>query len=204
MKEFPRLVAILRGMTPADAPALGPVLVEAGFSAIEVPLNSPEPLRGIEALARAVGDVAWIGAGTVLAPDDVSRVADAGARFVVAPNFEPRVVAAAAAKKLPSMPGVATPSEAFNAIAAGADMLKIFPAEQIAPAVVKAWRAVLPEETRLYPVGGITPEKMPAYLAAGAHGFGIGSALWRPGAALDAVRTAAEAFVKTLPKEKRG
>jgi 2-dehydro-3-deoxyphosphogalactonate aldolase len=202
MKEFPRLVAILRGMTPADAPALGTVLVEAGFSAIEVPLNSPEPLRGIEALARAVGNVAWIGAGTVLAADDVSRVADAGARFVVAPNFEPRVVAAASARKLPSMPGVATPSEAFNALAAGADMLKIFPAEQIAPEVVKAWRAVLPEATRLYPVGGITPEKMPAYLAAGAHGFGIGSALWRPGASLDTVRTAAKAFVKAVPEKR--
>jgi len=201
MKEFPRLVAILRGMTPADAPALGAVLVEAGFSAIEVPLNSPDPFRGIEALARAVGKVAWVGAGTVLAPDDVSRAADAGARFVVAPNFEPSVVAAASARKLPSMPGVATPSEAFSALAAGADMLKIFPAEQIAPAVVKAWRAVLPEETRLYPVGGISPEKMPAYLAAGAYGFGIGSALWRPGAPLDAVRTTGGAFVKALSEE---
>jgi 2-dehydro-3-deoxyphosphogalactonate aldolase len=202
MKDFPRLVAILRGMTPADAPALGPVLVEAGFSAIEVPLNSPDPFRGIEALARAVGNVAWVGAGTVLCPDDVSRVADAGARFIVAPNFEPGVVAAASARKLPSMPGVATPSEAFNALAAGAEMLKIFPAEQIAPDVVKAWRAVLPEEARLYPVGGITPEKMPAYLAAGAQGFGIGSALWRPGASLASVRTAAGAFVKALANKK--
>jgi 2-dehydro-3-deoxyphosphogalactonate aldolase len=198
MKEFPRLVAILRGMTPGDAPALGAVLVEAGFSAIEVPLNSPEPFRGIETLARVVGKVAWVGAGTVLSPDDVARAADAGARFIVAPNFEPRVVSAASAIRLPSMPGVATPSEAFNALAAGADMLKIFPAEQIAPAVVKAWRAVLPEETRLYPVGGITPEKMPVYLAAGADGFGIGSALWHPGASLDAVRTTAAAFVKAL------
>jgi 2-dehydro-3-deoxyphosphogalactonate aldolase len=203
MKDFPRLVAILRGMTPADAPALGAALVEAGFSAMEVPLNSPEPFHGIEALARAVGEVAWIGAGTVLSPEDVSRAADAGARFIVAPNFEPRVVAAASAKGLSSMPGVATPSEAFNALAAGADMLKVFPAEQIPPAVVKAWRAVLPDETRLYAVGGITPEKMPAYVAAGADGFGIGSALWRPGASLDAVRTAAAAFVEALP-EKSG
>ncbi len=203
MKDFPRLVAILRGMTPADAPALGRVLVAGGFSSIEVPLNSPEPFRGIEALARAVGNAAWIGAGTVLSPDDAKRAADAGARFIVAPNFEPRVVEAAAAKGLLTMPGVATPSEAFNALAAGADMLKLFPAEQIAPAAVKAWRAVLPEETRLYPVGGITPSRMPEYLAAGADGFGIGSALWRPGASLDAVRTAAEAFVKALA-EKTG
>lgn len=187
------LVAILRGITPAEADAVGDVLYQAGWRLLEVPLNSPEPLRSIEALARRFPD-AVVGAGTVRNADEVRAVHAAGGRLVVSPHFEARVVHAAAALGMVCLPGVATPSEAFAALAEGATALKLFPAEMMAPAVVKALRAVLPADVLLLPVGGITPINMAAYRAAGANGFGIGSALYRPGAELANIRVAARAF----------
>jgi 2-dehydro-3-deoxyphosphogalactonate aldolase len=187
------LVAILRGLTPAEAPAIGAALFEAGFRVLEVPLNSPQPLHSIAALAKALPD-ALVGAGTVLTEEEVRLVQDAGGRLIVSPNFDAKVVEAAAARGLACLPGVATPSEAFAALAAGASGLKLFPAEMIAPAAVKAMRAVLPPEVLLLPVGGITALTMGAYRAAGANGFGIGSALYSPGKDAAAVAAAARAF----------
>jgi 2-dehydro-3-deoxyphosphogalactonate aldolase len=175
------LVAILRGVEPGEAVAIGQVLVDAGFPALEVPLNSPEPLRSIAALAEAFGERVLVGAGTVLDPADVGRVAAAGGRLIVMPHADPAIIHAAKASSLWCIPGVATPTEAFGALSAGADALKMFPAEALPPTVVKAWRAVLPNQAWLLPVGGITPERMAAYLAAGADGFGLGSALYQRG-----------------------
>ncbi|ARJ69290.1 2-dehydro-3-deoxy-6-phosphogalactonate aldolase [Paracoccus contaminans] len=193
------LVAILRGLAPPEAEDIGAALVGAGFRLIEVPLNSPRPLDSIERLARRFGDQAVIGAGTVLDPAEVDALAEAGGRLVVAPNFDPAVAAAAARRGMAYAPGIATPSEAFAALQAGAAMLKLFPAEMIPPAAVKAMRAVLPGAARLVPVGGITPDAMAPYRAAGADGFGLGSALYRPGmGAADVARNAA-AFMAALP-----
>lgn len=175
------LVAILRGLEPGEAVAIGQVLVEAGFRAIEVPLNSPQPLRSIAALASAFGERVLVGAGTVLDPADVGGVAAAGGRLIVMPHADRAVIRAAKALGLWCIPGVATPTEAFGALAAGADALKMFPAEALPPPVVKAWRAVLPQAVWLLPVGGITPERMAPYVAAGADGFGLGSALYQRG-----------------------
>lgn len=175
------LVAILRGITPAEAEAIGAALVAAGFRIIEVPLNSPEPLASIATLARRFGGEALIGAGTVMSAADVDGVRTAGGRLIVMPHADVGVIRAAKAAGLACVPGVATPTEAFAALGAGADALKIFPAEAVPPAVVKAWRAVLPGHVRLLPVGGIGLENMAAYVAAGAAGFGIGSALYKPG-----------------------
>ena len=179
------LVAILRGIRPDEAVAVGRALVDAGWRLIEVPLNSPDPLRSIEALARALPE-AFVGAGTVLASADVRAVHGAGGRMVVAPNFSAEVVAESVRLGCVALPGVATPSEAFAALGAGAAALKLFPAEMIPPAAVKAVRAVLPASTRLLPVGGIDIDNFAAWRAAGASGFGIGSSLYRRG------RTAAE------------
>ena len=190
------LVAILRGVTPDEADSIAAVIVEAGFGAIEVPLNSPDPLASIELLARLFGDRVLVGAGTVLEPSRVDEVADAGARLVVAPNADPFVIERAAKLGLVVVPGVATMTEAFAALKAGASALKLFPGEALGPDVVKAWRAVLPKETQLYPVGGVTPERMGPYRRAGASGFGIGSALYRPAASVDEVRRSAAMFVK--------
>jgi 2-dehydro-3-deoxyphosphogalactonate aldolase len=187
------LVAILRGLTPAEAPAIGAALFAAGFRVLEVPLNSPQPLQSIAALARALPD-ALVGAGTVLTEEEVRLVQDAGGRLIVSPNFDARVVEAAATRGLACLPGIVTPSEAFAALAAGASGLKLFPAEMVSPAAVKALRAVLPPEVLLLPVGGITPTTMTAYRAAGANGFGIGSALYSPGKDAAAVATSARAF----------
>lgn len=190
------LIAILRGITPAEAVPIGEALLEAGFRIIEVPLNSPEPLESIRRLATACGSQARIGAGTVLSVTAVHDVAAAGGTLVVSPNTDPAVIRAAKAAGLWMAPGVATPTEGFAALAAGADMLKVFPAEQITPPVLKAWRAVVPREVPLVPVGGITPERILEYVAAGASGFGLGSALYTPGmAAADVGRTAA-AFIE--------
>jgi 2-dehydro-3-deoxyphosphogalactonate aldolase len=189
------LVAILRGVEPSEAVAIGRVLIDAGFSAIEVPLNSPEPLRSIGALAEALGERALIGAGTVLDAAEVGPIASAGGRLIVMPHADPAVIRAAKAAGLWCIPGVATPTEALRALAAGADALKMFPAEALPPPVVKAWRAVLPKAVRLLPVGGITPEVMAAYVAAGANGFGLGSALYRSDLGPDAIARRAEAFV---------
>ncbi|TWO73073.1 2-dehydro-3-deoxy-6-phosphogalactonate aldolase [Caenimonas sedimenti] len=174
------LVAILRGLPPGDAQEIGAALVKAGWTLLEVPLNSPEPLRSIASLAQAFPQV-LIGAGTVLTPEDVRAVHRAGGQLIISPNFNPAVVREAVRLGLPCVPGVATASEAFAALAEGAAALKLFPAEMIPPAAVKALRAVLPREAALLPVGGIAPESMAAYRAAGATGFGIGSALYRPG-----------------------
>lgn len=188
------LVAILRGLTPAEAPEIGAALVSAGFTLIEVPLNSPEPLASIRLMAEAFGDRALIGAGTVLSPADVDAVAEAGGRIIVMPHADLDVVRAAKARGLICTPGVATPTEAFAARAAGADALKLFPAEGIPPVIVKAWRAVL-KDIPLLPVGGIHAGNMAAYRAAGANGFGIGSALYAPGKSAAAVATDAQTLL---------
>jgi 2-dehydro-3-deoxyphosphogalactonate aldolase len=190
------LVAILRGVKPDEAEAIAAPIVEAGFGAIEVPLNSPEPLASIAILVRRFGERIVIGAGTVLEPYEVDDVAEAGARLVVAPNADRVVIERAAKLKLVALPGVATMTEAFAALKAGASGLKLFPGEAIPPEVVRAWRSVLPKATPLLPVGGITPERIAPYRRAGADGFGIGSALYKPGASVDNVARAAEAFVK--------
>jgi 2-dehydro-3-deoxyphosphogalactonate aldolase len=189
------LVAILRGVTPDEAEAVAAVIVETGFGAIEVPLNSPEPFLSIEKIARRFGDRILVGAGTVLEPSQVDDVAAAGAKLVVAPNADPSVIERAAKLRLLALPGVATMTEAFQALRAGASGLKLFPGEAMPAEVVRAWRAVLPKETELYPVGGVTPERIAPYRHAGANGFGIGSALYKPGASAKEVERAAHAFV---------
>lgn len=187
------LVAILRGITPPEAGAVGDALVAAGWRLIEVPLNSPEPLQGIALLARRHPD-AIVGAGTVRTVDEVRAVHAAGGRLVVSPHFDARVVQAATQLGMASVPGVMTPSEAFAALDAGATALKLFPAEMIPPAAVKALRAVLPADAVLLPVGGIAPGTMAAYRDAGADGFGIGSALYKPGMGAASVAAAAQSF----------
>ena len=174
------LIAILRGLKPAEAAATAAALTGAGFTILEVPLNSPDPLDSIRRMVTAAPD-AIVGAGTVLTRDQVGRVADAGGRIIIAPNFDPRVAAEARRLSLAYCPGVGTVSEAFAALEAGAAALKLFPAEMIPPAAVRAMRAVLPRETRLLPVGGIDPSTMAGYVRAGANGFGLGSALYKPG-----------------------
>ena len=174
------LVAILRGLQPLEALAVGQVLVDASWDLIEVPLNSPQPLQSIATLRKSFPQ-ALVGAGTVLTPEDVRQVHSAGGELIVSPNFNPAVVAEAVRLGMVCLPGVMTASEAFAALAAGASGLKIFPAEMITPMVLKALRAVLPAETLVLPVGSISPLNMPAFRAAGANGFGIGSALFKPG-----------------------
>ena len=190
------LVAILRGLRPEEALPVGQALVSTGWTLIEVPLNSPQPLDSIAALAGALPQ-ALIGAGTVLTPGDVRNVQAAGGQLIVSPNFNPAVVREAVRLGLVCLPGVMTASEAFAALEAGAAGLKIFPAEMITPSVVKALRAVLPPGTVVMPVGGITPGNMRSYLAAGADGFGIGSALYKPGMSAAGVAENAMTFIAT-------
>jgi 2-dehydro-3-deoxyphosphogalactonate aldolase len=187
------LVAILRGIRPDEVLAIGTALYETGFRLIEIPLNSPDPLRSIERLAAELPPDTLVGAGTVMTPGQVADVHAAGGRLIVMPHSDPQVIRAAA--DLVVLPGVATPTEAFAALAAGATSLKAFPAELLTPAVVKAWRAVLPHDIRLLPVGGLTPDKLQAYLEAGASGFGLGGALYRPGDTAERVRQNAQAFM---------
>jgi 2-dehydro-3-deoxyphosphogalactonate aldolase len=194
MAQLP-LIAILRGLTPAEAPAIGEALVSSGFAIIEVPLNSPEPLHSIATLTQQFPQT-LIGAGTVLNAQQVKDVHAAGGRLVVAPNFNPAVVAQALALNMVVLPGVATPTEAFAALDAGAHGLKLFPAEMISPAAVKAMRAVLPKAAALMPVGGITPDNMAVYRAAGASGFGLGSALYAPGQSAELVYEKGAAFMR--------
>lgn len=189
------LVAILRGLEPKRAVAVGKALVEAGFDIIEVPLNSPEPLVSIAALVEALGNRALIGAGTVLAEAEVDALSAIGAQLVVSPNCNPAVIRAAVAHGMVSLPGVLTPTEMFAAIEAGASGLKIFPAEMVGPAGVKAVRAVLPRQVPVLAVGGISAANMGDYLAAGAAGFGIGGALFTPGKPLDAIAADARSIV---------
>ncbi|HUR90555.1 MAG TPA: 2-dehydro-3-deoxy-6-phosphogalactonate aldolase [Ramlibacter sp.] len=187
------LIAILRGIRPDETPSVGQALDEAGWRVVEVPLNSPEPLKSIALLSRAFPQL-LVGAGTVLHAEQVHEVHKAGGRLIVAPNFNAEVVSAAVDLGLQCIPGVVTPSEAFAALDAGATALKLFPAEMIPPAAVKAMRAVLPASTVLLPVGGITAANMAAYLAAGASGFGIGSALYAPGKSAADVKESALDF----------
>lgn len=189
------LIAILRGVRPEEAEATGEALVAAGFTIVEVPLNSPEPLESIARLAHALGDRAVVGAGTVLRIEDVAAVQQAGGTLIIAPNADTRVIAAAAERGLVPLPGVATPTEAFAALDAGAAALKLFPAEAASPAVLKAMRAVLPAGTRVLPVGGIVPEVLGDWHRAGATGFGLGSALYAPGLSASDVAARAARFV---------
>jgi 2-dehydro-3-deoxyphosphogalactonate aldolase len=192
------LVAIIRGVRPDEVEGIGEALIGAGIRIIEVPLNSPDPLGSVGRLAKRFGDDALIGAGTVLDPSDVRRVSEVGGRLIVSPNVHTPVIEATVAAGLVSSPGYFTPSEAFTALRAGAHALKLFPAEAASPAVVKAQRAVLPKDVPLLVVGGVTPEKMGAYLAAGANGFGLGGALYKPGQDPDEVAAQARAFVAGL------
>jgi 2-dehydro-3-deoxyphosphogalactonate aldolase len=188
------LVAILRGMTPAESPGILRALLAEGFLLIEAPLNSPEPYESIRTMRAIAPPEAFVGAGTVKTPAEVEAVAKAGGDLIVMPHADVTVIAAAKARGLIALPGVATPTEAFAALGAGADGLKAFPAEMITPAVVKAWRAVIPASVPILPVGGVTPDNMAPYLAAGAQGFGLGSALYRPGDSAALVREKAAAF----------
>ncbi|MCX7341484.1 MAG: 2-dehydro-3-deoxy-6-phosphogalactonate aldolase [Hyphomicrobiales bacterium] len=188
------LIAILRGIRPDECEAIGDALIASGFRIIEVPLNSPEPLRSVERLNARFGHVALIGAGTVLSESDVDDVSHAGGRLIVSPNMDANVIRATVARGLVSAPGVATPSEGFAALAAGAHMLKLFPGDLVTPAVLKAMRAVFPPATLMVLVGGVSAATMPAYLAAGASGFGIGSSLYKPGDGAELVRTRALSF----------
>jgi 2-dehydro-3-deoxyphosphogalactonate aldolase len=193
MRKLP-LVAILRGLSPAEAADVGDAIVEPGFRLLEVPLNSPQPLDSI-ALMRARFPQALVGAGTVLEARQVREVHAAGGELIVSPNFNAEVITEAVRLGMVCLPGVLTPTEAFGALAAGATGLKLFPAELASPAVVKALLAVLPSGTPVMPVGGITPANMAVWRAAGAAGFGIGSALYKPGKQASAVRDDAKQFV---------
>lgn len=192
------LVAILRGVTPDEVEGIAEALIGAGFAMIEVPLNSPDPFASIERLARRFGDDALIGAGTVLDTGQVRAVHEAGGRLVVSPNTDPAVIAASADAGMVTLPGYFTPSEAFAALAAGATALKLFPADATAPATIKAQRAVLPADTAILAVGGITPATMAPWRAAGAAGFGLGSALYKPGMSAADVGAGAAAFLAAL------
>jgi 2-dehydro-3-deoxyphosphogalactonate aldolase len=192
------LVAILRGVRPDEVEAIGEELVAAGFTLLEVPMNSPDPLDSVARLAKRFEGRAIIGAGTVLDVDGVAAVQAAGGTMVISPNMNPRVIAATAAAGLVSLPGIATPSEAFLALETGATALKLFPAEAASPVVLKAMRAVLPKTVRVLPVGGITPEGMAPWTAAGAAGFGLGGALYSVGATAEQVGANARAFIAAL------
>jgi 2-dehydro-3-deoxyphosphogalactonate aldolase len=191
------LIAILRGVKPDEVEAIGEALVEAGFTILEVPMNSPDPLDSIARLARRFEGRAVVGAGTVLRVEDVEAVGAAGGTLIIAPNANVRVIAAAADKGYVALPGIATPTEAFAALDAGAAALKLFPAEAASPAVLKAMRAILPKDTRVLPVGGIAPELMADWRKAGAAGFGLGSALFAPGMSAADVGARAKTFIET-------
>ena len=175
------LIAILRGLKPDEAVAVGEAIVAAGFRCLEVPLNSPEPLESIRRLRKALDGRALVGAGTVLSVAAARAVAAAGGQLIISPNTNVEVIAETKTLDLLSLPGFFTPSEAFSALDAGADALKLFPAEIAGPKGLKAVRAVLPPATRIYPVGGVDPDSMAAWRSAGASGFGIGSGVFKPG-----------------------
>jgi 2-dehydro-3-deoxyphosphogalactonate aldolase len=189
------LVAILRGIQTKEVQEIGLALYEEGFRLIEVPLNSPTPYDSIRLLRQALPTDCTIGAGTVMTPQQVKQVKQAGGELIVMPHSDCAVIASAKNAELLCAPGAATLTEAFAAIEHGADAIKVFPAEQVTPAVIKAWRAVVPSRIPLLPVGGITPEKMPDYVSAGADGFGLGGALYKPGDSANDVRQAARGFI---------
>ena len=190
-------VAILRGLQPENTQTVIGELCESNFRAVEIPFNSPDPLKSIEIAVREFGGDILVGGGTVLNSGDVKRVCDAGAQFLVSPNADQSVIETTKTLDMVSIPGVSTPTEAFAALQAGADILKLFPAENLPPLVVKSWRAVLPKELWLLPVGGITPEKISSYLTAGADAFGLGSSLFRSGSSSKDVAKSAQLFVST-------
>ncbi len=194
--ELRGVIAILRGVTPAEVVAVAHALRAGGIAIVEVPLNSPQPCESIAALQRAFGDTLLIGAGTVLTPEQVDQVAEAGGRLVLSPNFNAAVVARTRQRGLLSMPGVATPSEGFAALAAGADALKLFPAELLGPPVFKAWRAVFPPATPLFAVGGVGLDNLAAFKQAGATGVGTGSSLYAPGTDAPEIAPRARALVE--------
>ena len=196
------LVAILRGITPDEIDAVADVLVAAGYRIIEVPLNSPDPLRSIERLAQRHGETTLIGAGTVMTPEDVIDVRDAGGELIVMPHIDGDVIEEAKAENLVCIPGAATPSEGFAALSAGADALKLFPAEAIPPKIVKAWRAVFPAQTKLLAVGGISSANIAEYVAAGTSGFGIGSTIYAPGRAVADIKAAASELLQAYEAAK--
>jgi 2-dehydro-3-deoxyphosphogalactonate aldolase len=192
------LIAILRGVTPQEVVGIGEAVFDAGFSLIEVPLNSPDPLDSVARLAQAFAGRAVIGAGTVLEEQEVEAVHAAGATMIISPNANIEVIERTVRAGLVSLPGIDTPSEAFAALRAGATALKLFPAEGASPSVLKAMRAVLPASVRVFPVGGITPDNMSGWLKAGAAGFGLGSALYTPGSTPEQVSIRARKFVAAL------
>ncbi|SMO71462.1 2-dehydro-3-deoxy-6-phosphogalactonate aldolase [Paracoccus laeviglucosivorans] len=192
------IIAILRGLTPAEALPVGRALIDAGIDRIEVPLNSPNPLESIRLMAASFAGQATIGAGTVLTVEDVARVADAGGRMIVSPNMNPDVIRETVRRGLESYPGVFTATECFAAIAAGASGLKIFPADQAGPGYLKALRAVLPRDMPVYAVGGVGPGNFAQWFAAGAQGFGIGTSLYKPGDSADQVGARAREMVAAL------
>lgn len=196
MKPIEGVIAILRGVQPAEVLDVAQALIAGGIGIIEVPLNSPQPFASIARLAREVGGQVRVGAGTVLTAADVDRAADAGATLVLAPNFDAAVVQRCVQRGLFAMPGVATPSEGFAALAAGAHGLKLFPGEMLGPPVMKAWRAVFAPGTAFYAVGGVGEHNIAAYKAAGAAGVGLGSSLYAPGVALAELTRRARVLVQ--------
>jgi 2-dehydro-3-deoxyphosphogalactonate aldolase len=197
------IIAILRGIAPEDAKAVGEALIETGITTIEIPLNSPRPLESIALLAKAFGSVATIGAGTVLSVQDVRQIASAGGSIVVSPSFDAEVVQETKSLNMASWPGVLSPTECFAALKAGADGLKIFPCSVLGPSGVKAIRAVLPPETSVYAVGGAGPTNFADWIAAGVNGFGIGTALYQPGHSVAQVRQAAIDIVRAYDSASR-
>jgi 2-dehydro-3-deoxyphosphogalactonate aldolase len=194
VKRLP-LIAILRGITPEEAGPVARTLATAGFAIIEVPLNSPHPLDSIRLLRAELGDTCLVGGGTITTPSQVEEISRVGGRLIVMPHSDLVTVRAAKAAGLVCVPGVATPTEGFAALENGADALKLFPAEQLGPPVIRAWRAVFPPETLFIPVGGITPDNLASYWSAGANGFGLGSALYKPGMRVEDVSSRARAFI---------
>jgi 2-dehydro-3-deoxyphosphogalactonate aldolase len=196
------LIAILRGVHPDEVTAIAAVLEAAGIAIIEVPLNSPDPITSIAMLARSFGDRLLIGAGTVMTEAQVAAIAQAGGKLVVTPHADAAITSAAKAQGLIAVPGCFTPTEAFAMLAAGADALKLFPSEAASPAVLRALRAVLPSGTQVLPLGGIDAGNIPAWHAAGAAGFGIGSAIYKPGDTPEIVARKAHALVAALPRDR--